>query len=64
MDYHSGHLDENNETKSWSRACDHLNVNKFPDAEDQDFGRLIDALEEMIKNGPTLIEKRMKGMYA
>ena len=61
MDEQSGCLDLDASTEKYSRACDHLKVNKFASEAEEDFRRLGYALSDMLKQGRAIIEQRSKG---
>jgi hypothetical protein len=54
----SGTLDVTDRTRNFARSCDHLEVNKFADPEEQDFELLVGQLKKMIAEGPGLIHRR------
>lgn len=54
----SGTLDLNESTEKYSRASDHLHINKFWSANQGDFQRLASVIEGMVRGGPQIIERR------
>ncbi|KAF2716087.1 hypothetical protein K431DRAFT_29724, partial [Polychaeton citri CBS 116435] len=56
----SGTLDIGGSVKKYSRDCDHLTMNKFWDPEQEAFLALTEAVEEMVKDGPKLLERRRR----
>jgi hypothetical protein len=51
-------------TESCSRACDHFEINKFAEPQEEDFRRLAAVLRDMAQTGPDTVKRRTKRMFA
>lgn len=55
VDETSGALDLSESTEKYSRACDHLDMNKFLDSNQPEFKKLEGVLIKMAEDGPKVI---------
>ncbi|KAK7976663.1 Short chain dehydrogenase sol3 [Apiospora arundinis] len=58
VNVHSGRLDRDEATQNWSRPCNHFNMNKFDSNKDEGYKKLVKELDEMIQEGPNMIQER------
>jgi hypothetical protein len=63
VDETSAALDLGESINKYARSTDHLSLNKFRRASDEEFRTLAAVFEEIVEEGPKIIARRSKWCY-